>query len=267
MSRWALLALLACGPGPRSVDAAGSALQVVEQARARPTPDPVRARLHVALDSGTLDVAGGTGAVLITDRPGRGHLAILGPLGGPMATLTSDGVGLAVALPRDRRLLSSPEADAILREATEGLLGLDDLVGLLLGDLPFDQGEVKRQTLLEGGLVEALLEGPDGTRLVVVLEPRFATPVSATVYERTGRELLAATFEPFEPQPDGTVLPTRVGLVVAALALELDLRFKSWELLTEVPPVFDLTPPEGWSVEPLATGWMGALSETPGEHP
>lgn len=267
MSRFLLLALLACGPGPRSTDAAGSALQVLERARLRPTPDPVRGRLHLSVEGDALAWAGGTGGVLIVDRPGLGHLAVMGPLGGPLATVTSDGVGLAVAIPRDRRQLASPDADRILRDATEGLLGLDDLVGLLLGDVPFDQGEVRRQRPLDDGAVEVHLAGPDGTRLVVVLEPVHATPVSARVFERTGRELLNASFEPFEVQPDGTVLPTRVTLGLPALALGLDLKFKAWERLDEVPPVFDNRAPEGWSVEPLSTGWVDDVTGWTGGHP
>ena len=170
--------LLGCGRAPATTTSASSS-QVLEKARLRPTPDPVRARLHLKLKSAPMDLSSGTGAVLIIDRPGRGHLAVLGPLGSPLATLTSDGEALALALPREERLLQSPAAQTLLTDATEGMLGLDDLVGLVMGDLPFDDAKVKSRRPLDDGTVQVVLAGPDATRLDIVLEPVSYTHLRA----------------------------------------------------------------------------------------
>lgn len=264
-----LLLLAACGRAPTQVEGASPSV-VLERARARPTPDPIRARLHLKLKSAPMDLSSGTGGVLIVDRPGRGHLAIMGPLGGPVATVTSDGTALAVHLPRDQRVLDSPTAQEVLAQATEGQLGLDDLVGMLLGDLPFDDAKVKSRKPLDDGTVHVVLAGPNATRLDVILEPDHATPTAIEVVEKTGRVLLTADFEPFEARDDGTFVPSRVELYVPALAVSLDLRFKSWEILDEVPPVFDTSAPEGWTVEPLSGSFLvppDAFSSRPAGHP
>lgn len=247
-----LLLAIGCVRPPVTVDAAGSPSEVLERARLRPTPDPVRARLHLKLRSRPLDLSSGTGGVLIVDRPGKGHLAILGPLGGPVATFTSDGTALAVAIPRDKRLLSSPRAHELLLEATGGMLGLDAVVGMTLGDLPFDGARVKSRKPREDGAVDVVLTGPNASRVEVLLDGPTATPRALSIYEKTGRVLIRASFDPFEARDDGTFLPTRVELEVPAFELELELRFKSWEILEQVPPVFDTAAPDGWTVEPLA---------------
>lgn len=255
----ALLWLPACGKNSEPAEAAGSPLIVLERAWARPTPNPVRARLNLKLRSPTLDLRAGTGAVWIADRPGQGHLAILGPLGGPLATITSDGEALAVAIPRDGRLLEAPLAESVLRQTTGDLVGLDDLVGLMLGDIPFDTARIKSRRPLPDGTVQAVLQGPERTRLELVLDALTATPVSLDLTDREGRQLLTAAFEPFEERDDGTWVPTRVQLYVPHADLQLDIRYKSWELLDEVPPVFSTEAPEGWTTEPLGSTLLPVL--------
>lgn len=261
----AALVLAACGKNPEPAEAAGSPLVVLERAWARPTPNPVRARLNLKLRSPTMDLRAGTGAVWIADRPGLGHLAILGPLGAPMATITSDGEALAVAVPRDARLLRAPMAEKVLREATGDLVGLDDLVGLVLGDVPFDAARIKSRKPLPDGQVQVVLLGPERTRLELVLDGATATPVSMDLADREGRQMLTAAFEPFDARDDGTFVPSRVELYLPLADLELDLRFKSFEALDEVPPVFGTDVPEGWTVEPLGAALLPALGvETEG---
>ncbi len=250
-----------CARDPGAV-AAPEPSVALERARLRPTPDPVRARVRVQVDAPGMDLAGSTGGVLIVDRPGRGHLAVLGPLGSPLATVTSDGTALAVALPRERRLLSSRAASEVVEQATGGALHLDDLVGLTLGDVPLDGARVRSRRPRPDGSVEVVLAAPGGTRVHVVLDPDTGTPRALDGRDRVGRTLFSATFDPFEARDDGTFVPTRVRWSVPALAITADLRFKSWEILDEVPPVFDTTTPAGWTESPLA-----AVLAPPGAKP
>ena len=100
------------------------------------------------------------------------------------------------------------------------------------------------------------------------IEPSMATARHLTLREPTGRVVLAATFEPFEPMDGGTLVPTRIHVEVPALELTMDLRFKSWETLDELPPVFQRTPPDGWTIEPIEQALLAwGLKVVPDEHP
>lgn len=221
---------------------------VLDQARARPVPSPLQARFSFKIRSEALDLAGSTGGALIVDRPGHGHLAVLGPLGGPMLTVQTDGLGLAVAIPKDRRHLVALDAEQVLRETTGGIAGLDDLIGLMVGDLPLDAATVLSEQLQEGGDLAVVLEGPKGTSLLAVLDDLQATPVSLEARDADGKVVLTAAYEPFAPREgDGALLPTRVQLAVPLLELDLDVRYKSWATPDPVPDVFGLAAPDGFT--------------------
>lgn len=249
---WALIALL-MGPGCAKkrppVEAPAQAPPVVLQmAQSRPIPDPLQARYSFRIRSERLDLAGSTNGVLIVDRPGNAHLALLAPIGGPVFTLSSDGAGVSVVLPRDRRHLVSPDAQGVLNEAAGGFASLDDLFGLLVGDLPLDDARVVGRTEREDE-VHVVLDGPNETVVVVVLDPALATPKLLQA-QRDGQRVLSASWAPFQ-EVDGALLPTEVALEVPALDLRIDLRYRSWRVLEEVPDVFGLGAPAGFSTGSL----------------
>jgi len=238
-----------------------SALQL---ARARPTPDPVQARFQLKVRSKPLDVAGSASGALIFDRPGQGHLAVLGPLGAPLATLTSDGVGLAVDFTRSRRHIVGTDAEEVVREVTGGVAGVDDLFGLLMGDLPLDEAKVLSQAELESGRVQLILQGPRKTSLHVVLDTQTGTPVSLVALGRNQRRLLIAEYAPFVPHEESMWVPSELHLEVPQLELSVDLRFKWWKTLDEVPDVFSLDTPEGFVVESLERAMRGLAADLRG---
>ena len=191
--------------------------------------------------------------------PGLGHLAVLGPLGSPLATLSSDGVGLAVDFTRSRRHIVGVDAEAVVREATGGVAGIDGLFGLLIGDLPLDEARIKSQEDLGEGRVQLALQGPRKSTLVAVLDAQTGTPVSLIALGRNQRRLLVAEYEPFEAHDDGHWVPTAVHIEVPQLELSLDLRFKWWKTLEDVPDVFSLDAPDGFATESLERA-MGELT-------
>lgn len=245
------LLLIGCARGLQPADPYAQPMDVLARSHARDFPSLQRARLHLKVASEPLDIASGTGGVLIVDGPDRTHLAVMGPLGAPLATATSDGLGLAVAWPRDRHMMTALDAETHLREATGGLLGLTDLTGLMLGQLPMKDASVRRKLRLNSGQVEVELEGPNRSRMAVILDSQTATPVSLLVTEKTGRTVLAASYGPFEPDAREHLVPSEVRLEVPQLELTLELRYKSWTALDEAPPVFSLALPDGWSSERL----------------
>ena len=241
-----LLFWIGCARGLSPEAPAQDPASVLEMTRARPIVAAVRARLRLKLRSDALDLAGNTGGALILDRPGRGHLAVLGPLGSPLFTLNLDGLGVAATWPRDREHLVAVDAESVLRDATGGVLGLDDLLGLLVGDLPLDDARTRAKRKLEDGLVEVTLVGPSKTAVTAVLDPVRGTPVSIEATDRSGVLLIAVSYEPFELDPEVGLMPTALALTLPALELDLDLKFKRWDRLDEVPDAFGLAPPDGF---------------------
>lgn len=257
LTPWLLVVLLACprGTGLRGPISEGDQI-VLDAARSRPVPNPLRARLNIKLDSKDLDIAGSVGAGLVVDRPGRGRLDLLSPLGGALATVSSDGAGLSVLLTGKREQIVATDAELVLREATGGVAGVDDVLALLVGDLPFDaapiaaisrEGDPSQPETIR---VKLVLDGPEKSRVEAWLDASDGTPRRLVATGRDGVEVLRADFDPFEAR-DGTLWPTRLALVVPSLTLEAEVRYKSFEVLVEAPAVFDVRAPDGWTIVPM----------------
>ena len=100
------------------------------------------------------------------------------------------------------------------------------------------------------------LAGPRSTQIDLILDAATSTPVRISAAQGSGHTVLTATYAPFEERDDGIHVPTRIEVEVPSLELMLDVRYKSWEVLDEVPAVFDLSAPEGWSTEPLEWAFL-----------
>jgi hypothetical protein len=189
---------------------------------------------------------------VILSRPGRGHLAVLGPLGGPLATLQTDGTGAAVALARDRRHLVAADADQVLRALSRGVGGLDDLLGLFVGDLPLEGLTVVSEQPKTDGPYEIRLQGPEESDWLLGLDPVLATPVSLVVSDPTGAVMLDLGYAPFAPLAEGgPLVPTDFALALPKLGVTLDVRMKSWTVPDPMPDVFGLEVPDGFTSSPL----------------
>jgi hypothetical protein len=250
------------GDGPEALP--GVPATVLEQARARPVTDPTRARFNVKIRSKLLGVAGSTGGGLVVDRPGRGRIELFGPMGNPLLLASSDGVGLSVVLMGQGKHLVAADAEAVLREATGGVAGLDDLLAVLVGDLPFDTAPVKSMERLgeaKGGeWILVVLEGPKGTSVEATLDPDAATPHTLVARGPKGEELLTASYDRFEMVGDAW-MPTRVELVVPAIDLVLESRYKTWEHLDTPPESFEIVVPDGFVTESLEEAALGVVKK------
>ncbi len=237
---------------------------LLDDALQRTLPLGLRGRFGFKIRSEVLGLSGSTGGVLILDRPGRGHLAVLGPLGGPLVTLKTDGVGLAITNLRGQEHLLVEEADALVLDQTRGVAGIDALLGLLVGELPLSGLEVREQEILEGGDLRVVFSGPQEITVDAVIGASGAVPVSLEARDRQGTLLVLAEYGPFAPMGDGAepLMPTEVSLNVPALLLELDVQYKDkgWIALEEAPPVFGLEPPEGMPSRSLDVGAMLQLA-------
>ena len=263
MKRAILLCLfvIGCGRSLQPEAPAQSPAGIVQMARARPVPDLLRARFNIKVKSKPLNVSGSTGGGLVTARPGKGHLAVMGPLGSTLVSFTSDGQGMAVLMARKKQHLAADNAEAVLQELTGGAAGMDDVLSVLVGDLPFDAARVRKKTKLRNGNVRVLFAGPDRTEVEAVLEPVHGTLVRLDARSRKGETLLTATYEPFEPLEDGTYMPSRVELVVPRVELTVNLKYKKWERMESAPDVFHTAAPKGVQSKPLELAALEALGE------
>lgn len=239
----------------------------LESARSRPLPVRIQGKFSFTVRSERNDFAASTAGVVILDRatiPPRGHLAVLGPLGGPLATLQTSSGGASVALARQRQHLVAENAEHVLRETTSGVVGLDDLLGLFVGDLPLDAVSPRSEHVSEGGIAEVLLDGPEGTTLSLEIDTATATPRTLIARDKGGRVMLDVHYAPFGPQtldasalsPPATAevtlwLPTDLTVALPGLDLDLEVHMKSWSVPSPMPDVFGIDAPEGFSSSPL----------------
>jgi len=231
---------------------AESPVTVLDLARARAVPQTVRSRFHVRVESTPLDLSGSTGGGLVLDRPGRGRLDVFGPMGSTLLTLATDGEGFSMLVMREHRHVRAAAAEEAVREVTRGSAGLDDLLGILVGDLPFEAAEVEEVTIAADGRVVALLEGPSDTGVEVWLDRTTATPIRLVVRDAEDVEMLSAAYGAFVPTDAGDLLPEEVTLDLPALPLTATVRYRRWEVLETVDDgVFRPEVPEDFSTTPL----------------
>lgn len=266
LRRWILATafVLGCGktlkpPQPAVDDAAA----LVEAARERATPARVRARFHVQVASTALDLAGSTGGGLVLDRPGRARMDLFGPLGSPVVQLAADGEAVQVLLLRQQLHYYALDAEEAVRGSTGGAVGLDTLLGVVVGDLPFDDAEARSWARLPEGGVRLVLDGPEGSTVEAVVDPAWRAPERLEARGADGTVLLRAAYGGWQPLADGGVLvPDEVALYLPGLDLSLDLRFRRWEPLDEVGDVFHPEVPDGFVSVPLEA----ALAEMATDH-
>ncbi len=244
--------LIGCGKAVKPPQSpAQSAAAVLDMARARPILDPVRARFNIRLASATLDVNGSTGAGLVIARP-AGRLDIFGPLGGSLATFATDGVRVDVLSARDASHLVSDDADQALREITHGAAGITDVLGLLVGDLPFDTARPKGLRRLDDGGVHVTLDGPRGVSIDAILDPALGVPRHVEARDGDGALMLSASYADWAPAyDDGPLAPGALLLHLPLLDLTLELNFRAWKGLdaSEVDPaVFSPKAPDSFKV-------------------
>ncbi|MBN2797527.1 MAG: DUF4292 domain-containing protein [Deltaproteobacteria bacterium] len=252
MTRFGWMAVLAlgCAKQTQPVALVGPVEQVLERARARSIPDPARSRVHVHIAQGRDEVkAASVGGGVVIDRPGHGRLDLMHPVAGRLYSAVTDGEVAGVLMMDAKRHLVADHAEEVLSELTGGLAGVDDLLAVLVGDLPLDEAEVLSRQVDEGAL-RVELAGPDHTRLVAWLEPDQATVRRLEGLDAEGAVQLTVVYGPYT-EVEGRWLPESLHLEAPAAALVLELRYDRWVVPDTPPEVFDLSTPEGFAREPL----------------
>lgn len=227
------------------------AVTILDQVRARSAPQTAQARFQIKVRSKLLGVGGTTGGGLQVVRPGKARLEVFGPFGGNLVSLIADGERFAAILPRENRHLLALDAEELVRDATRGAVGLDEVIGLLVGQVPFGAAELQELSVLrEVGRIQASYEGPQRVSVVLDLDPEQFTPIRLVATDRDGEDLLRVRYDGWLELGEH-LLPHKVELEVPSLDLFVGLRYASWqepEALLSMDPL----PAPGVLAEPLA---------------
>jgi hypothetical protein len=167
-------------------------------------------------------------------------------------TLSTDGTGVAVDLPREKRHLVAASASSVLTELSGGSASPDDLVAALLGDLPFDGAEPKTKRKLDDGAIAVVLAGPLGWDASAWLTEDGT--LQEMTLQRGGKALIDLSYEPYgRVELDGAslLLPTAVRVTLPRADVQLEIRYKSWKIPDPMPPVFGLDAADGETSESL----------------
>ena len=260
LSRALLLGALVLGAGCRHTPPAPPLPEVepaalAAAARERFVPEAQRASFGLAIEAPRLGLSTRASGALVVDRPDRFRLEVYAPIVGPRLYVVSDGMAVNLYAVAQKTWMGGPDAEAVLREATGGAAGLEDLVDLLTGRMPFEHAEL---IAVEPGEEEVhyTFEGPEGTRAVVALDARQSTTRSVEAFDGSGRCVLRARYGSYR-RKDRALVPEEVAITLPTAELEVVLSFRSWEALDAAPEAFSLPIPEGAEVRDLVESIRG----------
>ncbi len=189
---------------------------------------------------------------IVLDRPDRSSLAVLGPLGGPLWTMTTVGSTLSVLDVRGRQQHLAIDAGQVLGD----VLGVDapTLWGILVGDpvvLPPEglPGPVPGTRLSDLPLVS-------GRSLRILAEVPSGRPVHILALDVSGTPRASVHYGPFVAYGN-VALPSTVDVEVHELNLTVRLEFTGFNDTDPLPDVFSLVPPPGFTTSPLTD--LGAV--------
>jgi hypothetical protein len=168
---------------------------------------------------------------------------------------------MGVMLAKERRYLVAEDAEQVLSTTTGGAAGMDDILALLVGDLPFDKAPIESSEPVEPSARKVVFTGPAGTRVEAVIDNATATLRELSAFDDGGNLVLKAEYGEFE-DVGGSLLPKLVDLTVPELDLSIGLRYKGWSTLDQAPDVFGIEAPEGMTEESLSAMITKMLSKS-----
>jgi len=214
----------------------------------RPVPFALKARTTLWVQAPRWDIVGSTPASFLIHRPGRLLLTVQGPVGGVLLQAVSDGLGVGAYLPVQQRLLTAANAEQAIRELTGGALGLDGVLGVLVGTFPLTDPEVL-SVRAEGDVFVVRVAAPNDGVLEATVGKRRHLLKRLDVLGPDGTLRLKVSFEGFE-RLGRSMLPELVRLEVPSLDLKAETRSMDWEEVGRLPG-FELPAPEGIAAEDL----------------
>jgi hypothetical protein len=189
--------------------------------------------------------ASGTLSMFVAiSRPGLLHLETFDFFNRPVAALVSDGQRFGLYQTEGNVFYQGPASPENVSRFLPVVLPSEELVAVMLGQVPFIPAERKTLELDrdEGVYVLKLYRG--GVTQTLHVHTRFHRVVRSEVRGVPGYDL---SFDDLKPQGgSGAVFPKEVKLMAKVAETELRLRYS--DVTLNAPPdltLFELTPPEG----------------------
>lgn len=255
-----LMVVLGCGPKQPPLPAVGG-FDTVEQVRdaawARAVPSTLQAKVSLNIDAPRQGVKGTARGGLQLHEPGHLRLDLFSPIGTPLLFLAADGQALRLFSTSKGEFLQAEDAEGALRGLTGGAAGLNDVVSLLAGRLPF-AGAALESSSREAGVSRLTFMSPQGARAEVEVDEATLTTRAVRAFGVSGALALSATYGAYV-NVGGALLPEQVTVEIPPLDMRLTLSLSGWEVLAEAPPSFVLTPPDGITPQDLVAA-LSALA-------
>jgi outer membrane biogenesis lipoprotein LolB len=236
-----LLLMASCG-GKRAPTASWDATSVAQAAWEREVPFALKAGYTISVDAPTLGVSGSTRGALLVHRPGRFRLEIFSPLGSPLVYIASDGKAASLYLFSQNTWMGTKKAEETLRELTGGAAGLEDLISVMVGQLPFADADILGAERTESGDLQYVFGTPQGGRAEVSLREKDLTTQSLNAYDEAGKQVLTADYNDYM-RVGKNRLPEEVVMTIPGINLSLEMSFDTWDELGIIPDSFDVPAP------------------------
>lgn len=250
MTALMLLAFTACG-GKKAPVASWDATSVAEQAWAREVPFALKASYTVSVDAPSLGISGSTRGALLVHRPGRFRLEIFSPLGSPLVYVASDGKGASLYLFSQNTWMGTDKAEETMRELTGGAAGLEDIISVMVGQLPFADADILGSERVDKETLAYSFGTPVGGRADVTLREADLTMQSLQAYDEHEKLSFEADYTDYM-RVGKSRLPEELVMVIPGINLTLELDFDTWDELGVIPDSFDVpAPPKAKKVDLL----------------
>ena len=190
---------------------------------------------------------------MLVARGGKLRLEAESPLGGSLATLTSDGEKFALLDVRNNRFLVGPANACNVARLIRLAIPPDDVVAVLMGGAPLD-GTIKGAGWdpNHGGREVLTLALPDGGQETIEMDARNKTwdVLRAERRDAQGHVLWRVTNDDFK-DIGGVRLPQVEDIQEPPHGADAEIKFRSLEPNVEIAPdLFELPPPQGLTPEP-----------------
>lgn len=196
------------------------------------------AKLHVSSPQGS----GTLSMFMAISRPGLLHMETFDFFNRPVAALVSDGQRFGLYQTEGNVFYQGPSSPENVSRFLPVVLPSEELVAVMLGQVPFIPAERKTLELDRGEGVYVLKLFRGAVTQTLQVHPKFYRVVRSEVRGVPGYDL---AFDDFKEQ-GGAVFPQEVKLLAEVAQTELRLRYS--DVTLNAPPdltLFELAPPEG----------------------
>jgi len=201
---------------------------------------------RVAVTTGERNLTGTQ--VLLAEKPDRIRSEALALFGQPWLVLAANGKTLQVFVPGEGRFYSGAASPENLQRFTRLPLRIEDLVHLLLYQVPLLPGEARLQTTESGPQLQ--LADAQGDRQELSFD-RELQLVSSRYFDPRGDLWLEIEYRGFLADQQG--FPVELELRMPGYELTAKVSFREVELNAAIPAEkFSLQPPAGIDITPLA---------------